>query len=153
MGRICSVRLFIPSNLNLTIPLIWTKFKKNLFPQKIGNRKSLSLNAFCYLFIYIRAIESYTCVGNIKQYKSLLFKELCKWTKWIFDLLQAQACNIDWRRQEKISGVQVYGRPRRVPGAAPRTQENFRKFAKKSLRKLQEMQYFRLFCKKLKILL
>ena len=39
---------------------------------------------------------------------------------------------LQWRTQEKISGVQGYGRSRRGSGGrAPRTPENFRKFAKK----------------------
>ena len=55
-----------------------------------------------------------------------------------------------WRTQEKISGVQGYGRPRRGSGgAAPRTPENFRKFAKKFLRKLQKMNYFSIFFKEI----
>ena len=51
-------------------------------------------------------------------------------------------------RRKKLRGVRDYGRPRRgFGGGPPLTQENFRKFAKNSWRKLQKMLYFRLFCK------
>ena len=55
------------------------------------------------------------------------------------------------RRKKFRGGVQgrrsgLVGGP---GGWAPRTPENFRKFAKNSLRKLQKMLYFRLFCKKI----
>ena len=53
-------------------------------------------------------------------------------------------------RRKKFRGVQGRGSgPVRGPGSgAPRTPENFRKFAKNSRRKLQKMLYFRLFWKK-----
>ena len=55
-----------------------------------------------------------------------------------------------WRTQEKVSGVQGYGRPRRGSGGgAPRTPENFRKFANNLLRKLQKMPYFSIFSKEI----
>ena len=57
-----------------------------------------------------------------------------------------------WRTQEKISGG-VQGRGSGLVGGpgggAPRTPENFRKFAKKFRRKLQKLLYFRLFCKEI----
>ena len=48
-----------------------------------------------------------------------------------------------WGTQEKISGVQGYGRPRRGSGGvAPLTPENFRKFAKKFLKKIAKRGVF-----------
>ena len=48
-----------------------------------------------------------------------------------------------WRTQEKISGVQGYGRPPMGSGGgAPRTPENFRKFAKKFLKKIEKKELF-----------
>ena len=57
-----------------------------------------------------------------------------------------------WRTQEKISGGGVQGRGSGLVGGpgggAPRTPENFRKFAKNSLRKLQKYCIFAYFAKK-----
>ena len=45
-------------------------------------------------------------------------------------------------RRKKFRRVQGYGRPRRGSGGgAPRTPENFRKFAKKFLKKIEKMHY------------
>ena len=53
------------------------------------------------------------------------------------------------RTREIFRGVQSYGRPRRGSGGgAPRTPENFRKFAKKIIQEIAKMHYFNLFFKK-----
>ena len=55
---------------------------------------------------------------------------------------------IQWHTQEKISGVQVMAGLVGGPGGgAPRTPENFRKFAKNSLRKLQKCSIIAYFSK------
>ena len=45
-------------------------------------------------------------------------------------------------RRKKFRGVQDYGWSRRDRGESPRTPENFRKFGKNFVRKLQKLHYF-----------
>ena len=77
------------------------------------------------------------------------FAPLFQTYKWERQLSESSFCRIkvwepvQWRTHEKISGVQGYGRPRRgCGGGALLRPENFRKFAKNSLRKLQNCRVF-----------